>query len=270
MDRKKSGGAEKPLVFLILLLFLVLLFPSGCGKKENTPPMEEEYFALLSELDPDTLGAGIQKLSEFAKKYEEYKISEQAIYKIKTLKSKIRENYLRARDITRAREFDKGEKILTDIATHFPDSLEGEQARAFLNFEFPMNKAQSLLIQSKMSEAEEVLRDLRKESLTPDQTEIVEKMLDGMARNIEGRKRQYDAKARSVGRNAKLAQEVYYNDRESVRGAYTSDLNDLLGVAKNLADDPNITFRFLHGSEKGFTFFTTHSEGTGRTFQYHD
>lgn len=139
MSKEKCGRKDKPVVILILVFFCVGFFQYACGKKEHPPALEEEYLSLLSELDPETLGVSIQELSKFAEKYERYLISDQANYKIKLLKSKTRKNYLHARDLARAKKFDKAEKILTDLATYFPDSTEGEQAKTYLNFNFQID-----------------------------------------------------------------------------------------------------------------------------------
>ena len=87
---------------------------------------------------------------------------------------------------------------------------------------------------------------------------------------INLRQKAYDASAKSAGRNAKLAEEVYYNDRESVAGAYTSDMNLLLQVDKNLTDDAAVTFNIVFAGASGFTLYTTHATGSGKSFTYHD
>lgn len=132
------------------------------------------------------------------------------------------------------------------------------------------DKVENLLIQSKTNEAKKTLRSLRKKSLNPDQGELVEKMLDDIAQNVLAKKRQNDDIAKLVGRRVRLAEEVYYNHREAAIGSYSKNLNELLGVDKNLTDNPSVTFRFLYASSKGYTFYTTHQEGTGKTFLYHD
>ncbi len=83
--------------------------------------------------------------------------------------------------------------------------------------------------------------------------------------------RPYGANAKSAGRSAKLAEEVYYNDRdENQEGQYTTNLDLLLQVDKNLTDDPKVTFVFLHASNSGFTFYTQHAKSKGKAFTYTD
>lgn len=88
---------------------------------------------------------------------------------------------------------------------------------------------------------------------------------------INLREKAYDASAKSAGRNAKLAQEVFYNDVYYAKDqTYTTDLNVLLKIDKHLIDDPGVTFNFLYGSTDGFTLTTTHKDGTGKEFMYQD
>lgn len=70
--------------------------------------------------------------------------------------------------------------------------------------------------------------------------------------------------AKSAGRNAQMAQRHYYN----LNGRYASSLSELLTVDKNIADDPSVTFRFMHASENGYTFqaMTTQAVETPLTF----
>ena len=87
---------------------------------------------------------------------------------------------------------------------------------------------------------------------------------------INLRQKAYDASAKSAGRNAKLAEEVYYNDREASQGHYTKDLDKLLTVDKNLTDDPNVTFVISDADTSGYTLYTQHNSGTGTQFTYTD
>lgn len=52
--------------------------------------------------------------------------------------------------------------------------------------------------------------------------------------------------------------------------SYTSNLGNLLKIDKFLADDPNVTFNFLHASSQGFTLTTQHAKGSGKIFTYTD
>ena len=87
---------------------------------------------------------------------------------------------------------------------------------------------------------------------------------------INLRQKAYDASAKSAGRNAKLAEEVYFNDREASIGSYTTVMADLLTVDKNLTDDANVTFVISSADSSGFTLYTEHASGTGTQFTYTD
>lgn len=84
------------------------------------------------------------------------------------------------------------------------------------------------------------------------------------------RQKSHDASAEAVGKSLQLAEESYYNSGQDQYGTYTSDLNKLLEMDRNLTDDPNVTFTFTHASSSGYTAYTTHRNGTGRTFLWHD
>jgi len=84
------------------------------------------------------------------------------------------------------------------------------------------------------------------------------------------RQKAYDASAKSVGYSVKVAEEAYFNDYIRTNPTYTSDLNNLLAVDKNLTDDFGVTFTFIVANSSGFTMTTTHSQGTDSLFTYHD
>ena len=72
----------------------------------------------------------------------------------------------------------------------------------------------------------------------------------------------FDASARSAGRNAKLAEEVWYSDQGGLTPSYTSSLDDLLSVDRNLTDDTEVTFTFGTCNTSGFTLWTEHTQGS--------
>jgi len=76
------------------------------------------------------------------------------------------------------------------------------------------------------------------------------------------RSKAYDASAQSAGRNAKLAEEVYYNDHGGdISGGYADSLLSLLTYDRNLSDDSAVTFSFGTVSTSGYTFQTKHQNG---------
>jgi prepilin-type N-terminal cleavage/methylation domain-containing protein len=79
---------------------------------------------------------------------------------------------------------------------------------------------------------------------------------------VQLRVRAYNASAQSSGYNAKVAQELYYqNAHTGAGGAYASSLAALLEWDKNLTDDPNVTFVFTAATASGYTFSTKHTSG---------
>ncbi|HDH96983.1 MAG TPA: type II secretion system protein [Proteobacteria bacterium] len=86
------------------------------------------------------------------------------------------------------------------------------------------------------------------------------------------RRRAHDVSAQSAGRQAKLAEEMYYNDHlEDYGGRYTSAAADLIVYDRNIFDDPGVTFIWGVADDTVFTFTTTHKDGsTGKTYIFHD
>jgi prepilin-type N-terminal cleavage/methylation domain-containing protein len=82
---------------------------------------------------------------------------------------------------------------------------------------------------------------------------------------INLRKRAYNASAESAGRNAKTAQEIYYQDY----GTYSDDMAELLVFDRNLTDDADVTFTFAGADIEGFTYTTSHFRGD-RSFRWSD
>ena len=87
---------------------------------------------------------------------------------------------------------------------------------------------------------------------------------------ISLRARAYNASSRSAGRNAKLSQEVWFNEAGGdISGGYTDQLSDLLSFDKNLTDDTDVTFIFGDCNTVGYTYTTQHSNGS-QTFLFTD
>ncbi len=85
------------------------------------------------------------------------------------------------------------------------------------------------------------------------------------------RARAYNASAKSAGRNAKLAQEVWFNEKGGdISGGYSSDLAELLSYDRNLTDDNDVTFVFGSCDTSGYTYTTQHANGQGTTFLFTD
>ncbi|MCL4234551.1 MAG: hypothetical protein KJ042_08535 [Deltaproteobacteria bacterium] len=64
----------------------------------------------------------------------------------------------------------------------------------------------------------------------------------------------------SSGRNAMLAQTMYYNDQDSGDPTYADDLETLLRYDKRLKIDSSVTFIFGSCNQSGYTFTVKHAE----------
>ena len=85
------------------------------------------------------------------------------------------------------------------------------------------------------------------------------------------RARAYDSSAISAGRNAKLAEEVYYQNSGGDQGSgYTNKLTSLLDVDPNLADDGEVDWEFGTCNFSGYTYTTWHPKANGRTHVWTD
>jgi len=84
------------------------------------------------------------------------------------------------------------------------------------------------------------------------------------------RARAYNASSKSAGRNAKLSQEVWYNEAGGdVSGGYAVGLQWLLSFDRNLTDDTDVTFLFGTCNSSGYTFTTSHAN-SAETFFFTD
>ena len=82
------------------------------------------------------------------------------------------------------------------------------------------------------------------------------------------RRRAFDHAAEGFGRKLAVAEEMYYNYRNTELGKYTDNIYHLTNYDNDLFEDPNVTFVFEHASRSGYTLYTQHKSGTGKTFVY--
>ena len=76
--------------------------------------------------------------------------------------------------------------------------------------------------------------------------------------NVMGpRKRAYNASAVSTGHQFRSAQAIYYSQNDK----YTTHLNDLLTIDKNLLDAPGVTFIWVAANSSGYTINIRHTRG---------
>lgn len=87
---------------------------------------------------------------------------------------------------------------------------------------------------------------------------------------------QYDTAAQLKVREVKMAEELYYYENcvipleeDNIAPedcAYSNDLSSLIQYEKNLTSDPGVTFGFAGVSASGYTVWTSHAKGSGKTF----
>lgn len=76
------------------------------------------------------------------------------------------------------------------------------------------------------------------------------------------RARAYNSSAQNSGRNAKMAEELYFQLKGGEHGyGYTNQMSDLLQMDRNLLDDPMVQWRFGDCNLSGYTFTTWHPKG---------
>ena len=85
---------------------------------------------------------------------------------------------------------------------------------------------------------------------------------------LQLRERTFNASAASAGRNARTAQELYYN--KTIPAPYTDQLSKLLLIDKNIAGDTGVTFMFIAADQAGFTINVTHQHGDGTVYTFFD
>jgi prepilin-type N-terminal cleavage/methylation domain-containing protein len=82
--------------------------------------------------------------------------------------------------------------------------------------------------------------------------------LIGIPRYMQYRNSAYNGAAESLAKNFEICQGVYKTAHEG----YTSNLNDLLEIDKNLLATKDITFMWISTSSSGYTFNVRHKYGT--------
>jgi len=169
---------------LSVMALACLLF--GCATKPPAlpaPPTDvlSAYQQLKSSLDPDCPGASIQKLEDFQKQNAKYDLAATVSADVAQLKAAVKDRFSTARDAVRQGQAERAEKIMKDLAQHFPDTDEGRMAQRFLRFDFHLVKANRLMMDRRVDEAEQAVRQVLKADLTAEEREQAERMLDGIS-----------------------------------------------------------------------------------------
>jgi len=79
-------------------------------------------------------------------------------------------------------------------------------------------------------------------------------------------RRKADANARSAGRMAKMAEEMYY----ASHSRYTNNLEDLEFLYHGITEDEGVTFIWGVVNEDTFKLTVKHKNGSGKTYVFSD
>lgn len=151
----------------------------GCSEPTPTPPsVDAEYRTLVQSLEDELPGASVQHLSRFLRANADYDLAAEVEGEIERVIGLAEGRYRLARDLARDGDFEGAEEVLRDLATHLPETSDGEQAIEHLEFDFDFGKAQQLMAGERWVEAGETVRPLLDRDLTRAQESRVQAILD--------------------------------------------------------------------------------------------
>ncbi len=238
----------------------------GCSKPQPTPAeVAAEYRTLLETLDSDQPGASVARLGNFMTENRGYDIVAEVESEIKRLRSAADGRYHAAREFARDGDFERAESMLEDLATHLPDTPDGESAKQHLAFDFFMGKAQWLMVRQQWEESAEVARLLLDRDLTRAQKEQVETILDGAGHVGAAYSQATRAQARAACRHliiyleTKNADEGEYPSRLSLSDAKEWDPVGSRSILRTLS-----AIEDYRRSDRGFSFTAVSAENEHR------
>lgn len=219
----------------ILIVVGCGLAVSGCMATKATPKeVTEQYAQLKSGLDEDALGASIEKLEAFRREHAAYDIATSVAKDIAALRAGEEGRFHKARELAREGEFTRAEKIMRDLVRCYGDTDEGRMAREFMQFEFFMFKANRLMMDRTLDEAETTLKELVTRKLTPEQTQQAERLLDAIS-NVRSSMAMANA---AQMKNACRMLQVLLHRHQVENDSYPEELSlDDLGFAPRSAQD---------------------------------
>jgi len=209
----------RPVVCVVLALAVAVM---ACSRPQPTPPqVDAEFEVLLEGVDLERPGASASRLTDFLETCRTYEISAEVEDEIDRLRSLADGRYHEARDLARDGEFDRAEAILEDLATHLPETADGESAKEHLEFDFYLGKAQWLLVRQRWEDSAGVARRLSDRDLTREQQEQVETILDRAGHVGAARSEAVRFQARAACRHLLILLEMSYAEE----GQYPSQLS---------------------------------------------
>ncbi len=206
----------------LLPITMCILVLSGCTGTQATPEeVVQSYARLKAELDEDTPGASTEKLETFRKQNARYQIAKTISEDIARLRSKAKGQFHRARDLARDGKFDQAEKILHDLSRHFSDAEEGKMAKQFMQFDLYALRATRLMMDRRLHEAEQTVREALRKDLTQEQIFQLERMLDGISNAKLSQAMSSFAQLQSIARNLHVLLEMHHAEN----GRYPASLS---------------------------------------------
>ena len=196
---------------LVVALPGVLTLPA-CQAREAAPAdVRAAYSNLLASLDPETPGFSLLRLKAFARRHARYDVASVAEQDAAVWRDRLQPAYLRARDLVREGRFETAEAMLKDLAL-VPDEPAGEQAVAFLAFDFHQVKASRLLVMGDSAGAEAAARGLLGKVRGDDQMTAAQQLLDAAAMATLGARMTRTTALQSAARTLQVFLHSYYAD----------------------------------------------------------
>ena len=172
---------------VVVLASLAAVFLWGCLPTKSAPPeLRASYQELKARLDDDTPGDSIRKLEAFKKTCAGYDLSKTVAEEIARLRAEIPGRYHMGRELAREGDFSRAESVLADLADNVPETEDGRRAKEFLAFDFYLFKAQRLMMERSLDEAEKTLQELLARNPGGARVEEAERLLVGFPAAIWG------------------------------------------------------------------------------------
>lgn len=250
----------------IILAFLFLTASLACGGGKDTPPeVLESYRQVKSELDEEALGASIGRLEELLEKYSEYTISSVIRQDIEAMRDKVDGRFDMARQLAREGELERAERILRDLVTYFPETKDGERAGEYMRFEFPVFKAQRLMMDGRVGEAESVLEEVKTKELEPQQARIVEQILDGLSNARYGVEKARVQSMKAACKQLHTLLEMYRAEHGEYPGSLSLSALELGGSSSEKVIKENLSsIENYRGSQDRFSLTAVGRDGETR------
>ena len=250
---------------MFLVMVCIATFP-GCSRKEPTPvEVLTSYQELRSQLDEDALGESIQKLTAFRDAYAKYQISTTVTGDISRLREQVKGRLHTARELAREGKLERAEKIIKDLANHFADMDEGQMARQFMQFDFFMLKANRLMQERRLDEAEQTIKGLLKKELTTEQVFLAERVLDGISQAKLSQAMSTVAQLQNAARNLQVVLHMHFAEQGKYPPTLSMEnLGSIEPSVQNRIRESLAAIEDYRVSDTGFSLLAVGKDGKSR------